>query len=244
MPNWCSNCIGVAGPHADVAAATAQLMSCEVGDDDQLMSDIARGEISMQPLTKQEGRSCTVTAFAVSKSWSRMFKSEDALLARCLEYVPGECRFVVRFMTPWGPPWTDEERPAQHLGTAPFMAIQCTNEHALQRISNQFHIAIRFRWADFDRALDDSHAGQSVFEHGCQDLSKSWQRRQDRKVDGPSYHWATCRIEECDGHCTDGDSSGAARGQLRSRYWGPFKDLLQTVDLQANIPAALRALWH
>ena len=110
-----------------------------------------------------------------------MFKSEDALLARCLEYVPGECRFVVRFMTPWGPPWTDEERPAQHLGTAPFMAIQCTNEHALQRISNQFHIAIRFRWADFDRALDDSHAGQSVFEHGCQDLSKSWQRRQDRK---------------------------------------------------------------
>ena len=50
-------------------------MGGEVGDDDELMSDIARGGISMQPLTKQEGRSCTVTAFAVSKSWSRMFKS-------------------------------------------------------------------------------------------------------------------------------------------------------------------------
>ena len=101
MPNWCSNCIEVAGLHADVDAAVAKLMACEVDSDEYspnseyssdstLMSDIAHSEASMLPLTKQEGRSCTVTAFAVSKSWSRMFKSEDALIARCLEYVPGD----------------------------------------------------------------------------------------------------------------------------------------------------------
>ena len=123
------------------------------------------------------------------------------------------------------------------------MAIQCSNEHVLQRISNQLHIAIRFRWADFDRALDDTFAGQLVFEHACQDR-KYWQRWRDRKVDGPSYHWVTCRNEGCDGCCADTDSLGAAlRGQLRSRYWGPFKNLLQTADLQADSPAALRALW-
>ena len=49
----------------------------------------------------------------------------------------------------------------------------------------------------------------------------------DRKVDGPSYHWATCRKEGCDGCCADSDSLGVAlRVQLRSRYWGPFKNLL------------------
>ena len=233
MPNWCSNCIEVAGPNADVAAAVAQLMACKVNAD-ELMSDIAQGEISTQPLTEQEGRSYTVTALAVSKSWSRMLGSEGALIRRCLEYVPREYRYVVRFMTPWGPPWMDEleeekERPAQLSGTplAPLWTIQCFNEHVLQRISDQLRIAIHFRWADFDTALDDSFVGQLIFEHGCQDLSKSWQRRQDRNVDGPSYHWATCRDEGCDGCCADGDSWGAAlRGQLRSRYWGPFTDLL------------------
>ncbi len=156
-------------------------MDCKV-DGDELMSDTARCEVSVQPLTEQGRRSCTVTALAVSKNWSRMLGSEGALIARCLDYLPGKCRFVVRFMTPWEPPWTDEVeeevRPTQHSGTplALFWAVQCSNEHVLQRISDQLHIAIRFRWADFDTALDDSFVGQLVFEHGRQDLSKSWQR--------------------------------------------------------------------
>ena len=52
VPNWCSNCIDVAGPHADVVAAAARLMACEV-DDDELMSDIAHGVVSTQPLAQQ-----------------------------------------------------------------------------------------------------------------------------------------------------------------------------------------------
>ena len=131
-----------------------------------------------------------------------MLGLESSLLARCLEYVPGQCRFVVRFMTPWGPPWADEVHLAQHPGTvlAPFQAIQSSKEHMLQRISTQFpSIAIRSRWANFDAALDESHAGQLVFEHGRQELRESWERPLDRLVDGPSYHWATCRNEGCGG---------------------------------------------
>ena len=107
MPNWCSNCVDVEGPHADIVGAAAQLMDCKVHDD-EVMSDIALGEVSMLNLTKQERRSYTVTALAVSKDWSRMLGLEGALIGHCLDYVPGRCRFVVRFMTPWGPPWTDD----------------------------------------------------------------------------------------------------------------------------------------
>ena len=190
----------------------------------------------MLPLTKQEGRSYTVTALAVCTSWRHKLESEGALILIrcCLEYVPGKSsRSAVRFRTPWGPPWTDEVRLAQHPGThlAPFQAIQSSAEHVLQRISKQLpSIAIRFRWADYDKALDESHAGQLVFEHGREELSESWERPMDRMLDGPSYHWATCRDEGCPGCCADDDSSAAAlRGQLRSRYWGPFQDLQQVL---------------
>ena len=66
MPNWCSNCVDVEGRHADVVGAAAQLMDCKVHDG-EVMSDIALGEVSMLNLTKQERRSYTVTALAVSK---------------------------------------------------------------------------------------------------------------------------------------------------------------------------------